>query len=117
MISCVRRSLSSGVAMSNFADILHDVEYRDWEFVLGDGDRWLQIRFRDSDGNPQHGRKWRLSPHMTRSEFVQTALMAVLAAEEHEAREQFHFRGRAVFGPHIDVEGLWEQCRKTDARK
>jgi hypothetical protein len=27
---------------------------------------------------------------------------------EHEAREQFKYRGRAVFGPHMDVDELWK---------
>jgi hypothetical protein len=39
---------------------------------------------------------------------VRTALKAVLTAEEHEARERFLFRGRAIFGPNIDVDGLRE---------
>lgn len=52
------------------------------------------------------GRKWRLSPHMTKSEIVQTAFLAILIASEHEVREQFRFRGRAIFGPHFDVEHL-----------
>jgi hypothetical protein len=43
---------------------------------------------------------------MTRSEVVQTALKAVLSAEEHEARERFLYKGKAVFGPHFDVDVL-----------
>lgn len=57
------------------------------------------------------GRKWRLSPHMTRSEIVQTALMAVLAAVEHEAREEFRYRGEAIYGPHHDIEALHAMTR------
>jgi len=54
----------------------------------------------------QTGRKWYLSPFMTKSEVVQTALKAVLTAEEHEARESFRYRGSAIFGPHFDVDSL-----------
>ena len=43
---------------------------------------------------------------MTRGEGVQTALLAVLTAVEHEARERFTYKGQAVFGPHFDVEAL-----------
>lgn len=52
------------------------------------------------------GRKWRLSWHMTKSEVVQTALMATLAAVEHETREQFLYKGQPIFDPHYDVEDL-----------
>ena len=59
------------------------------------------------------GRKWRLSEHMTKSEIVQTALKAVLAFEEHEVRENFKYRGQAIFDPHYDVDALYE-LRKTN---
>ena len=52
------------------------------------------------------GRKWFLSPHMTRSEVVQTAFMAVLAAVEHETREQFKYSGQSIYDPHFDVNAL-----------
>lgn len=54
------------------------------------------------------GRKWRLSRHMVRSEVVQTALKAILTFEEHEIRERFLYRGRAIFDPHYDIDQLWE---------
>ncbi len=53
-----------------------------------------------------YGRWWRLSPWMTDGELAQTALMAVLAFNEHEAREQFKVDGVACFGPHFDLERL-----------
>jgi hypothetical protein len=56
-------------------------------------------------------RKWQLSQHMTDSEIVQTAFKAVLTALEHEAREQFLYRGVSVFDPHYDVERLVELRR------
>jgi hypothetical protein len=31
-----------------------------------------------------------------------------MTAEEHETREVFRYRGRAIFGPHLSVEALWE---------
>lgn len=76
---------------------------------------WLQWRFVGVDPTTgkaalQHGRKWMLSTHATPSECVQTALAAVLACEEHEAREAFTFKGHAVFGPHFNVEGLAKLC-------
>ncbi len=89
-----------------------------WEFLVGStqgGDSYLQVQFNGTDALTgraarQHGRKWYLSPHMTRSEIVQTALKAVLTAEEHEIRERFKYRGRRIFGPHFDVDALFEIC-------
>jgi len=106
-------------------EILNDIEYRGWEFKLSEvhryGRMWLQVRFVAYDENerdmvPQHGRKWMLSKWMTKSEIVQTALKAVLTAEEHEARERFKYRGRRIFGPHIDIDRLYEVCEEEDKR-
>lgn len=79
------------------------------------GDLVLQVQFA-ADGDVWRGRKWRLSKHMTPSEVVQTCLKAVLTAEEHEAREHFLYQGRAIFGPHINIEALWEVCEKKEVR-
>lgn len=99
--------------------VLGDIDYKDWRMILGvddeeNGAYWMQMAFDGVDNfDPSKrdiwkGRKWRLSPHMTDSEIVQTALKAVLTAEEHEAREKFLYRGRAIFGPHLDLKRLWE---------
>lgn len=53
-----------------------------------------------------HGRKWHLSTHATESEILQTALKAVLTAEEHEAREHFRWRGVEIFCPHLNLDEL-----------
>lgn len=103
------------VLVRRFVDDLREVAFLDWKFHVGLDDvrPFLQVRFTAADtrygGAPEHqtGRKWFLSPHMTKSEVVQTALKAVLTAVEHEARENFKYRGAAIFGPHINVEALW----------
>lgn len=70
---------------------------------------YLQV---DYDGTgaygtePWTGRKWMLSYHMTTTEIVNTALKAVLAAEEHETRELLTYQGVAVFNPHQSVDQL-----------
>lgn len=88
-------------------DVLAEINYKDWEINAHatDSEMYLQVHFMDG-GEPQSGRKWRLSVWMTRSEIVQTAFKAVLAAEEHEVREKFNYRGRNIFGPHFDVDAL-----------
>ena len=64
----------------------------------------------------QHTRKWLLSEHMTRSEIVATCLKCVLTSEEHEAREDFLYKGQRIFGPHLDVEALLDLSQRTDVR-
>jgi len=69
-------------------------------------------------GEPGVGRggKSYLSPHMTPSEVIRRALGLALAYEEHEVREFFQYRGKRVFGPHIDVEALVAVADKLDVR-
>jgi hypothetical protein len=63
-----------------------------------------------------YGGKAYLSPHMTDSELVQIAFGLFKGYWEHEARENFEWRGRRVFGPHMDVNAVWEVARKIDVR-
>lgn len=98
-------------------EILAEVRYQGYSFqVHGDFDAgpatYLQAFFTAPDNDDQrfvlatHTRKWLLSRYMTRSELVQTAFKCVLTSIEHEAREQFTYRGQRVFGPHFDVDAL-----------
>ncbi len=59
------------------------------------------------------GRKWYLSPHMTCSEIVQTAFLALKTTLEHEMRENFKYEGVAVLGPHWDLD---ERVRTESVR-
>lgn len=63
-----------------------------------------------------YGGKAYLSPHATESELVQTAFGLYKGYLEHEARETFEWRGRRVFGPHMDVNAVWEVARRVDVR-
>lgn len=93
---------------SGIKHVLSLIDYRDWSIDVVDTTGWgllLRVRFA-ADGVIQHGRKWKLSRFMTKSEIVQTAFKAILTAEEHEVRERFRYRGAAIFGPHFDVDKL-----------
>lgn len=87
-----------------------------------DSRAYLQVVFSapDAEGEPGarewRSRKWRLSRHMTPSEVVRTCFLAAMTAQEHELRERFTFAGRAVFGPHIDVQALWAASPSLDRR-
>lgn len=107
-------------------ELLKDVKYKNHSFVIHhDANRdYLQVEWDGVDSATRQprrckGRKWYLSPHMTKSELIQTALAAVLAIEEHEAREAFLYKGYAVFGPHFNVEALVTVCKHhaPDVRK
>jgi hypothetical protein len=96
------------ITLEGLHAVLAEIKYRDWRFVVrscGEG-FLLQVEFTDHAGDVWRGRKLYVSPHSTRSEVVQTALLAVLIAEEHEAREQFQYRGEAIFAPHFHSDAL-----------
>lgn len=79
---------------------------------------WPEIDIATGHYATQHSRKWMLSPHMTRSEIVQTCFKLALTAVEHRARESFKYRGRRIFGPHFDVDALHQIClgKRFDVR-
>lgn len=67
----------------------------------------------------QTTRKWYISPHISKSEFVQTAFKCLITSMEHRAREKFKYKGKRVYGPHFDVEELHKICtdKKFDYRE
>lgn len=99
--------------LNPFVEAARQISYKDWSFNVDVDEHqtpFLQITFW-SDEQLQVCRKWLLYHTMNVSEFVKTCWMAVLAAEEHEAREAFRFRGVKVMNPHVDVEKLAEFYR------
>lgn len=104
--------MNEQLTLVDLRGILREIRYRDgWCFRASELGRgfFLQVLF-SVDDQELSGRKWYVSPHMARSEVVQTALMAILAAEEHEARERFRYRGQPIFRPHYDVDRLHALC-------
>lgn len=100
-------------------EIVRDIHYKDgWSFLVAEQGRYLQVQLPpDKDGIVWKGRKWQLSEHMTEGEVVQTALMACIAAEEHETREAFTYKGKAIFGPHLSIDKLLEIADCTVERE
>lgn len=98
----------------------------EYTFLVAADDRgawYLRARYDEPDVRsgvvePQLTRRWFLSPEMTKSEVVQTAFKCIMTSMEHRAREWFLYRGRAVFGPHYDVDALHAICddRHEDKR-
>lgn len=65
----------------------------------------------------QATRKWFISRHATKSEIVQTFLKAAITSAEHQVRENFLYRGRKVFGPHFNVDSLWDLCGNPEDKR
>jgi hypothetical protein len=106
--------------------IINQVKFQDYVFrVYGEFGRViLQASYIEPDivtGQPerQKTRKWIVSKYATKSELVQTAFKCCLTSMEHRTRESFLYRGKRVFGPHFDVEVLWQMCedKQFDYRK
>lgn len=109
-----------------YEGVIKALSYPGWEFQCGhdgEGGPWLRIKCEEGvcnvTGKPMrwYSRKWRLSAHMTDGEVVQTAFMAVLAALEHEARENFKFIGVAVLQPHYDIYKLMALAQDPQATR
>lgn len=49
-----------------------------------------------------------LSPFMCRQEIVGAVFGLIRAAEEHEMREWFRYKGASIFNPHLDPDALVE---------
>lgn len=107
--------------------ILDDCKFPEYQIhaaVDGRGAWYLQATYVENDvdynvNELQSTRRWLLSPLMIRGEIVQTAFKCIMTSYEHRAREHFQYRGRRIFGPHQDIDKLWdisdkEYFRETD---
>ena len=99
--------------------LLNEVAFLDYTFeVIEDqGHLFLRAVYHEADtysGAParQLTRKWHISRHAVKSEIVQTAFKLCLTSMEHRTREAFLYKGERIFGPHFDVEALYEIARQ-----
>jgi hypothetical protein len=111
-----------------FLEVIREITYKDGYGLLLAKDkrdsqgRWyFQVECARPDvytGKPGIGRggKFYLSPAMNKSELVRGVFALFLAYETHECREFFAYRERNVFGPHQDVDALWEVADRMDFR-
>jgi len=104
-------------------EILDDISYLDGHQlevgIMGNG-FYLQHQYPGTDsvtGDNRlcKGRKWYISPHCCKSEIVLTALKAVITNAEHEVREGFKYKDKAIFGPHLNVDNLLEFCEGSNS--
>lgn len=86
----------------------------------GRGEIFLQASYMEADTvtgviESQLTRRWFISPHMTDSEIVRTAFKCIITSMEHRTREWFTYKGRAIFGPHFDVDVLHGVCGQKES--
>ena len=113
------RRLINNESSDSIQMIIEQITFMDYEFVVASDDSkiYLQGQYYEPDiitgkTELQKTRKWILSPHMTKSEVVQTAFKCALTSMEHRTREHFLYKNERVFSPHYDVEALVELCRE-----
>jgi len=104
--------------------LIDQMSHNDWRFVLGftDDVPYLQIKFLAPCNvtgrlELQSCRKWMLSYHMCDEEIVSTGLKAVLAAVEHETREQFKWKGQPIYRPHYSLDALYKISKENAVEK
>lgn len=69
-------------------------------------------------GEIKQGQIWRkeLYPSMSETQIAHLMIGMSIDYAEHEAREGFLWRGRRVFGPHIDLAAQWEVSETYEQR-
>lgn len=113
----VKVSLANQELIKRAIGYLTEVECLDYSFIVTEahGGVVLQACYPDPDvykktAAIQYTRKWLLSPHMTESEIVFTAVKCCLTSMEHRGREGFLYKGARVACPHFDVNDLVRLC-------
>jgi len=101
-------------------EIVKNITYKKgWKvnvYLDGETRPILQVVFLGEDEQTgvieeQRSRKWFLSYHMTTTEIVYTALKAIQAAEEHETREFFKYKGVRIANPHFSVDNIIDMVK------
>ena len=95
-------------------EVLEQVTYKaGWELNFVNAETpYIQVSCADAvcavsgEPAPYRGAKHYLSKWMCRQELVGKAYGAIRDAEEHEMRENFRYRGRSIYNPHIDPDVL-----------
>lgn len=54
-----------------------------------------------------HGARYLIDSDISESAITRRLLRAALDYAEHEVRESFTWAGKRIYGPHIEIESLW----------
>lgn len=107
-------------------EILNEITYKPGYSIYlrqdpGEYRFYVQVAFNRPDivtgkmGTGWSGKRY-VSTHMCRSEFIAMCFGTFLALEEHECREYFKWKNRRIYGPHINVDALWEAAKHVEIR-
>lgn len=113
------------MTFEEMTELVSAITYRPgWDILIkkdGEGRPFVQIAVStesEASLSPFTGQReaWKsgkhyLSPHMCRQEVVGAVFGAIRAAEEHEMKEWFRFRGASIYNPHMDPEALVQLAR------
>lgn len=99
--------------------VVSNCSHPDYTFAVqadSRGSIYVQGRYLEKDTmtgvlEPQLTRRWFLNYEMVKSEIVQTVFKLLMTSFEHRAREWFKYHDEPVYGPHFDVDALYEICR------
>lgn len=101
--------------------IVADISILDRLFEVTDcADGWyVQVTYFEPDVDTgktalQKSRKWLVEPSATESDVVRTVYAAVSRSYAHVVSENFTYKGRRVFGPHVAIDALLETCGNTE---
>jgi len=95
--------------------VLEQCSFPGYAFLLttiGDEFR-LELTYEEADVyggelSTQTTRPWLISPEATESQVIQTLFKAILTSMEHRVRENFHWMGKPVLMPHLDLREIWK---------
>ena len=109
------------IMIERIENLVSQIKYKDWDIIVAPmgGGHSIQVvlsSFDPQTGAPWRGRKWYISNFMTDEEIVSTIFKAILTAEEHECRENFLFKGKAIYGPHLSLDALVENADRKASR-
>lgn len=88
--------------------VIEDIEYKDWVFEYKPVQNGIMIwpMFQRVDSVTgyldwsKNMRPWYVEYWRDKGYLVQTIFKMIEAAEEHELRETFKYKGEAIYGPH-----------------
>lgn len=97
--------------------IVSQVKYKNWAVeVFAMPAYTIRVSWFDADiitgqKELQISREWFINPtEMTEDMIVSTVFKCIKNAEEHETCENFKYKGKRIFNPHVSIKTLLERC-------
>jgi hypothetical protein len=104
------RALPQKLETANLSQILACVSYKNFTYKIEEIPNGFLVQARSEIVNTKTqkkevmlGRQWYISKKADEAEVVRTIFKSVLTWEEHEVRELFKYKDKALFNPHIEL--------------